>query len=136
MLTGCSAIALASCGGSAEQKATPPQPPKPRIAAGVASPLAARSDKVATLLEAGDACGAHREAAALRGELTQAINADAIPELYLEDLSALVNEIQAQIPPCTQPPPGDEADHDEDKGKGEGKKRKKDKKHDGKKGDD
>jgi hypothetical protein len=114
-------VALASCGGSDEPEAAPPPPPPPTIAANVAAPLADRSDKVATLLSAGDACGARNEAEALRGDLTKAINDGAIPELYLEDLSALVNEIQAQLPPCRQPPQNED-DHG-------GKKDKKDKQH-------
>jgi hypothetical protein len=116
-------VALASCGGSGEQKAAPPPPPPPTIAANVAAPLADRSDKFAALLGAGDACGARSEAAAMRAELTKAINDGAIPKLYLEDLSALVNEIQAQLPPCRQPPQNDD---DDDRG---GTKEKKDKKH-------
>jgi hypothetical protein len=99
----------------------------------VASPLAARSDTIATLLDSGDACGARSQAAALRAELTQAINDGAIPDLYLEDLSALVNEIEAQIPPCMQPPPADE--QDDDRGK-KGKKDGKHKHHEGHEGED
>jgi hypothetical protein len=123
LLTGCSAAALASCGGDDEPTAVPPLPPPPTIASNVAAPLADRSDKVATLLRAGDACGARSEAAALRGDLTKAINDGAIPELYLEDLSALVNEIQAQLPPCRRASPND------DVGEHGGKKDKKDKQH-------
>jgi hypothetical protein len=92
-------VALVSCGGDgAEEKAAPPR--GPTIARSVAAPLAVRSDNLAALLDRGDACGAQREAAALRADLTRAINARAIPDLYLEDLSATVNEIQAQLPPC------------------------------------
>jgi hypothetical protein len=134
LLTGCSTLVLVSCGGSGEQKANP----HPTIAANVASPLAARSDKVATLLDGGDACGAAREAAALRAELTQAI--DKIPELYLEDLSALVNEIQAQIPPCPQPPQNDDDDNGDQEKKGKngkkGKEHGKHKHHEGQEGTD
>jgi hypothetical protein len=47
-----------------------------------------------------------------------------VPDLYLEDLSGLVNEIEAQIPPCVEPapPPGDDEEHGD-----RGKKDKKDK---------
>jgi hypothetical protein len=37
--------------------------------------------------------------------VTQAINAGEVPEVYLEDLSGLVNEIEAQIPECAEPIP-------------------------------
>jgi hypothetical protein len=124
-------VALASCGGSEEQKAAPPPPP-PTIAASVAAPLADRSDKVATLLGAGDACGARTEAAAMRAELTKAINDGSIPKLYLEDLSALVNEIQAQLPPCRRSPQND----DDDGGKKDNKKDKKHGKHKHHQGDE
>jgi hypothetical protein len=119
LLTACSALALASCGGEEQKVAPPPPPPPPAptIAASVASPLAGRSEKVAALLDAGDTCGAFTEAASLRSDLTAAINQGAIPQLYLEDLSALVNEIAAQIPPCRQPPQADD-DHGKEKEKG------------------
>jgi hypothetical protein len=92
----------------------------------VALPLAERSERVARLLDRGDRCGAAAEAARLRADLTASISA--IPNLYLEDLSGLVNEIQAQIPPCAEPqPPPDE---DDDNGNGKGKKKGK-KKHKG-----
>jgi hypothetical protein len=105
LLTACSALALASCGGDepqAEPRTETETPPT--IERAVAERLASRSDKVASLLDSGDACGAAEEAAALRSDLTATIGD--IPELYVEDLSSLVNEIQAQIPPC-QPPPTD-----------------------------
>jgi hypothetical protein len=74
--------------------------------------LAVRSDEVARLLEGGDNCGAMAEGARLRDELNAAISRGVIPEVYLEDLSGLVNEIQAQIPVCEEvaqvpPPPRD-----------------------------
>ena len=155
--TACSvaaAMLLAACGGG--EAARPETVSGPKIEDGVASGLAARSDEVARRLESGDPCGAGEEAARLRDELTAAINARQIPELYLEDLSVLVNEIEAQIPACVAPAPppddggdgngGDESggengddEHDEqedgdeeedkgdDEGKGKGKEKGKDK---------
>jgi hypothetical protein len=102
-LTASSALLLAGCGGDdpqVERTVT-----GPTIERTVAEQLATRSDEVANLLDSGDACGAREEASRLRDELTGAINDGAIPALYLEDLSGLVNEIEAQIPPCEQPPP-------------------------------
>jgi hypothetical protein len=108
LLTACSALALASCGGD-EPQAEPRTETEttPTIERAVAKRLASRSDKVASLLDSGDTCKAAEEAAALRNDLTASIAQ--IPELYLEDLSSLVNEIQAQIPPC-EPPPTDTGD--------------------------
>ncbi|HEX7256298.1 MAG TPA: hypothetical protein VF236_10260 [Gaiellaceae bacterium] len=49
-----------------------------------------------------------------------------MPEVYLEELSGLANEIEAQIPQCAEqaPPPDEDADEDggddddNDRGKG------------------
>jgi hypothetical protein len=110
LLTACSGLALASCGGDEPQAERRTETEAvPTIERAVARRLASRSDKVASLLDSGDACGAHDEAARLRDDLTSAINDGAIPQPYLEDLSGLVNEIQAQIPPC-EPPPTDTGD--------------------------
>ena len=108
MLTACSALALAACGGG-ENEVERRTDTRPVIESAVAERLASRSDKVATLLDSGDACGAKDEASRLRAELTQAINDRAIPELYLEDLSGAVNELEAQLPVCAvvQPPSRD-----------------------------
>ena len=100
MLTACSALALGSCGG--EGKAVEQRTDTwPTIDQSLANRLAARSDTVAARLDSGDACGAAEEAARLRAEVTASIGS--IPEVYVEDFSGLVNEIQAQIPPCEQP---------------------------------
>jgi hypothetical protein len=122
LLTACSALALTSCGGGDDQQAerrTDTAAPTPTIERAVAERLASRSDQVASLLDSGDACGAHDEAARLRDDLTSAINDGAIPEPYLEDLSGLVNEISAQIPPCEQPKE-EERKKDQERKKDEG----------------
>lgn len=102
----CSALALAGCGGE-DQNVDRRTVTGPTIDAGIAEPLAKRSDKVAALLESGDTCAALDEAARLRADVTEAINAGSVPQLYLEDLSGVVNELAAEIPPCQQiePPP-------------------------------
>ena len=129
MLTVSSVLALAACGGdkTADQ---------PKIERSLAQTLAVRSDNVAMLLDRGDQCGAKREAAGLRREVTEAINTRRVPDVYLEDLSGVVNEIEAQIV-CRQaqlpPPPGE--DDAGDDGKGE-KKEKHKHKHKHEHGDD
>jgi hypothetical protein len=116
-------LALAACGGE-EPQVEERTVTGPTIERGVAEDLAERSDNVANLLDQGDACGAKDEAAKLREDLTEAINNREIPPVYLEDLSALVNEIEAQtIPPCDalQPPPHTDTEEDKKKdGDGDG----------------
>jgi hypothetical protein len=115
LLTACSALALGSCGGEGKEVEQRTDT-WPTIEQSLANRLAARSDAVAARLDSGDACGAAEEAARLRAEVTASIGS--IPEVYVEDFSGLVNEIQAQIPPCEQP--DDRMDED---GKGKGKKK-------------
>ena len=124
MLTACSALALASCGGDGKEVEQRTDT-WPTIKRSLADRLADRSDAVASRLESGDNCGAAEEAARLRAEVTASIGS--IPELYVEDFSGLVNEIRAQIPACEQP--DDRMEEDED-GKGKGKKKGKKKKDD------
>ena len=133
LATACSALVLASCGGETEQQAdrTTTTAVGPSIPASVAERLAQRSDSIAAHLDAGDHCAAGKEAQKLRAELTRAV--PEIPPDYLEDLSGLVNEIQAQIPVCAQIPPPLKSPHDDeddehekkDKHKGKGKKKEK-----------
>jgi hypothetical protein len=63
------------------------------------------SEEVAQHLDVGDSCAAAESAARLRDGLTAAINDRKVPDVYLEDLSGLVNEIEAQIPECVEPAP-------------------------------
>jgi hypothetical protein len=105
LLTVCSVVAIAACGGDGGQEVEQQTDTGPTIDRAVAEDLAARSEGVASLLDDGDACGAREEAELLRRDLTQAIQEGEIPELYLEDLSGLVNEIEAGIPTCEAPPP-------------------------------
>lgn len=110
---------LSACGGG---EAKVEERTQPTIDQAIANRLADRSDAVAALLESGDACGAVEEAARLRAEVTASIGA--IPEIYVEDFSGLVNEIQAQIPPCRQPAGDEDEDGDDgDDGPGKGKKK-------------
>jgi hypothetical protein len=118
LLTACSAvlaIALAGCGGDAEE--AQPEVSGPRIERPIATELADLSDEVARQLESGDPCGAAATAARLREGVTAAINDGKVPEVYLEDLSGLANEIEVQIPECAETPPPDEDDEGRKKGK-------------------
>ena len=114
LLTVCSVLALAACGGGDGQQVE--EVTGPPIDSAVAEGLAERSETVASLLDQGDNCAAQREAGLLRSDLNAAIEDQAIPELYLEDLSGLVNEIQTGIPACEppplQPPPPPTETHD------------------------
>ena len=118
-LTACSAalaVAVGGCGGNDSER----QVAGPKIEGAVANELASLSDEVARQLEDGDSCAARETAARLRDGVTEAINDGKVPDVYLEDLSGVVNEIEAQIPECAaSPPPPD----DGDTGKGKGKKR-------------
>jgi hypothetical protein len=139
LLTACSALALAACGGDSpnvEERSNPGPP----IERGTAEQLASRSEEVARLLEGGDNCTAMAEAGRLRDELNAAIERGVIPEIYLEDLSGIVNEIQVQIPVCdtdvaqVPPPPRGDGGRGEKRGKDKEKKKDEDKKKDEKKG--
>lgn len=127
-LTACSgalAVALTGCGGNKTD--TTAEAPGPRIERAVAEQLADLSDELASSLESGDSCAASQTAAQLRDSVTQAINDGKVPEVYLEDLSGLTNELEAQVPACVEPPPpSDEDDDGDDK-----KKKKKEKDKDG-----
>lgn len=124
-LTACSsvlALALTGCGG--DDGGAEPEVAGPRIERAVADDLAQLSDEVAESLDSGDSCAARESAARLRDGVTEAINAGKVPEVYLEDLSGLANEIEAQIPECVEPapPPADEdGDDEEEDGRGKGK---------------
>ena len=91
------ALLLSGCGGGSEPERVAPHP---TLAAAVAERLATRSDRVAARLDAGDRCGALAQAAALRAEVTAAINARRIPLALLEPLSSSVNELVARIGAC------------------------------------
>lgn len=121
-LTACSAalaIAIAGCGGSDNEARVA----GPKIEGAVANELAALSDEVADDLDGGDACAAKEAAARLRARVTQAINDGKVPQVYLEDLSGVVNEIEVQIPACAPAAEDQKENGDDDGEHGKGKKK-------------
>jgi hypothetical protein len=92
------ALVLAGC-GSGEQRRAAPQPKLPRA---VAMELAARSDRVAAALDAGDRCGARVEAERLQRDAIRLINDRRVPGPFQEHLGAAVNDLVSRIQ-CTPP---------------------------------
>ena len=111
-------LALAGCGG-----ATPTQTESAAIPHSVAGRLAAQSESIAAAWEAGDTCGAARQADDLRHAADDAIAAGDIPAAYQDELESAVVNLQ-NTANCTQ-----EEDH-EDHGKGKGEDKDKGKGHD------
>ncbi len=111
-------------GGGGGGEAAPPPPP---IESAAAERLAATSDSIADLLDAGDVCGAAGRADELLAQVTEAINAGAVPSRFQEDLSAKANELVNEVN-CPPPPPTTTEVDEDDDDQGKGKKKKKDKK--------
>ena len=109
-------LALAGCGG-----ATPTQMESAAIPHSVAGRLAAQSESIAAAWEAGDTCGAARQADDLRHAADDAIAAGDIPAAYQDELESAVVNLQ-NTANCTEKE--DHEDHrkgkGEDKGKGRG----------------
>jgi hypothetical protein len=124
-LAACSAalaVTLAGCGGGSEQ-----EPPPSRIDQATAETLAAESERIAELLDAGDECTAAHQADELKRSVDRAVAAGRVPSDLGTELAktaeALVNEVNCPPPP---PPPDEDEDEDDEgkkgKGKGKGKK--------------
>ena len=115
------AIVLASAAFAGCGSGTEPPPPPPKLSVAIAEPLAARSDKVAELLAAGDACGALEEARRLQQDAVEAINEGRVPGAFQEHLGTVVNDLAGRIQ-CIAPPEEDDEERGRGKGKGKGKK--------------
>lgn len=125
------ALFLASgCGGGGGESAPPP----PAIAPAAAERLAATSDSVADLLDAGDVCGAAGRADELLAQTIEAINAGDVPARFHEQLSAKANELVNEVncpDPVTTTDEGEQDDGDENGKKKDKKKEKNDNGDDG-----
>jgi hypothetical protein len=102
-------LALAGCGG-----ATPTQTESAAIPHSVADRLAAQSESIAAAWEAGDTCGAAKQADDLKHAADDAIRAGDIPAAYQDELESAIVNLQ-NTANCTE-----EGDEDE-QGKGKGK---------------
>jgi hypothetical protein len=98
-------LALAGCGG-----ATPTQTESASIPRSVADRLAAQSESIAAAWEAGDTCGAAKQADDLKHATDDAIQAEDIPAAYQDELDSAVVNLQ-NTANCTE----------EDHGKGKPK---------------
>jgi hypothetical protein len=74
------------------------------LPAAIAADLAARSDRVAAALAAGDTCAAAAQAGQLRGRVVAAINAGRVPAPLQEDVAGAANSLVERIR-CVPPPP-------------------------------
>jgi hypothetical protein len=121
-LAACSlVVVVAGCGGGGQAERTTPQPRLPKAEARL---LAARADRIASRLDAGDACAALAQATALRSEVTAAINAGRIPQAFLETLSSSVNGLVERVGAC-RPAAGGGEGRDQEHGHGRGHENKK-----------
>ena len=103
-------LAAAGCGGSGEGSSA--------IPSSVASRLATQSESIAAALEAGDECGAAKEADDLRHAADEAIASGSIPATYQPDLETAVTNLQDTV---NCPPPEEDSQGDESPGNGRGK---------------
>jgi hypothetical protein len=104
-------LALAGCGG-----ATPTQTESASIPRSVADRLAAQSESIAAAWEAGDTCGAAKQADDLKHAADDAIRAGDIPAAYQDELESAVVNLQ-NTANCTE----EQANEEHDKGKGHDK---------------
>jgi hypothetical protein len=122
-------LALVACGGGEPEPERRSEPP--RIPSAVANELAGKSEAVAQKIDAGDVCGAARDADVLEDRVEALIAAGEIPRRYRKELQSEAIWLQANVN-CPQPVPPpqedekedeeekDEKDKDDNKGKGNG----------------
>ena len=112
------ATLAAGCGGARQA-----QPPAPKFPRSVARDLAARSDRIAATLAAGDRCGAVGQASDLQQVAHNEADAGQVPTAFRARLLAAADALAASLPACS--PPSDEGGgtggHDNGKHKSEKK---------------
>lgn len=128
VLIGLTSLALAACGGAGE--------PSPATA-----DLAARTDRVAELIEAGDDCAAEQEALELVRAADDAADSGDISADLADRVAATTQRATADLTCAPEPAPvtpadDDEDDEDDDRGKGRGKAKGEAKGHDDEDEDD
>jgi hypothetical protein len=101
---------LTGCGSSA------------RLSHSLATRLAAQSDQIAAYLDAGDTCGAARQASRLSREVAVSVQGSLRAELRAR-VAALARSIGPCIPP-PQPPPANPDEHHKNHGQGKHQKEK------------
>ncbi len=128
----CCAIALAACGGAHSTDGGSRRAALPHA---LSHRLAAASERVATTLDAGDPCGAARQADAVRAEAEAAIAAGRVPAALRGGLGIAVRRLDARVncppppPPTPEPPPppdrhaNEPAKHHDKKPPGQAKKK-------------
>jgi hypothetical protein len=104
-------LALAGCDGAT------PSTESSAIPSSVANRLAAQSESIAAAWEAGDHCGAAKQADDLKHAADAAINAGEIPAAYQDDLAAAVVNLQNSAN-CDD---GDQGNEDEGDDRGQAK---------------
>jgi len=117
LLTASSVALLAGCGGGTHHAQPPPKPP--RIAAGVASRLAAEADRVAAL--APGTCAARDAARRFQADVIASIGR--VPPRYQEPLTSAANDLAARLAACTEPPPATRREPPKHHGHGHGKRK-------------
>lgn len=91
-------VALAACGGG---DARPEEPGLPRA---VAERLAQESEAIAERLDAGDTCGAAKQADVLENAVEEAIGNGDVPDAFQAELLETARQLQNDVN-CPQPPP-------------------------------
>jgi hypothetical protein len=104
-------LALVACGGGEPEPERRSEPP--RIPSAVANELAERSDAVADKIDAGDICGAARDADALEDRVETLIAAGEIPRRYRKELQSEAIWLRDEVN-CPQPAPPPQEDEKED----------------------
>jgi hypothetical protein len=107
------ALATTSCGGSSQSSAD-----EPRLPRALASDLAEKSEAIASVLDAGDECGAANLADELKDAVDGAVAAGRIPPEFQAELQETAVELQNGIN-CT--PEHEKENNGEDDGKGKEK---------------